>query len=591
MRKFFHGSLFGAVALVAAACGGQSSVPGGGTDPLNPPEGAAGTSGSQDPNVGNMPGGGAGGGNLGNAPEVENPATLDPGRVGLRRLSDTEYNNTVRDLLGTTLRPAEGNVEEALGFDNNASAAAVGESQLDRYLTWGEELMAELFADPARLASVVSCQPAAPGDVACAAQVVGTFGERAWRRPLVQEEVTDLTGLYTAALELGQDHTQAMRVVLEAMLASPHFLYRIEFDADPAALTPHSLTSWEVATRLSYFLWSTMPDEPLAAVARSGELLNPAVVEAQVDRMLADGKASELVTNFAGQWLGMKDLVNHPVDPAAFPIWDDALRASMIAEANAYFFEFLSTDTPFSQFITADFNFVDARLAEHYGFTAPAQGTERISNTTDNRRGFLGLGAFLTNSSFSRRTSPTLRAKWVLESLLCSPPPPPPLNLEIPELEDTQEAASQIENVRERLAVHRTNPVCAGCHENLDPIGLGLENFDGIGQFRTAYGNGDVVDASGTLKTPTIPDGAPFTDLLSLSEIVGNDPRLLDCTREHLFHFAVGRATDATDAPYMDQLDTTWAAGGHTLKSLIKQIVLNDTFTHRRGEAEPAGQL
>jgi hypothetical protein len=527
------------------------------------------------------------GGDLGNPPvdDAGNVLGTDPGRVTIRRMSDTEYNNTVRDLLGTATRPAFGSADEAFGFDNIAGAMNINTAQLTSYMDWADGLVAEALADANRASALIPCQQAAAGDVSCATQIIDAFGARAWRRPLTAEESGSLVQLYSQAQSLGEDHTQAISRVLSAMLASPNFLYRIEFDPDPNVATPHALNGYEHASRLSYFVWGTMPDDALFTAAADGSLLNPESIRAQVDRMLADPtKSIDFVRSFAGQWLGMRDMENHVVDEVSFPDWDESLRAAMINEAYGYFTEFLLTDRPYTDFLTADFNIVDDRLAGHYGLTVPAGGG-RVEDTTDVRAGFLGLASFLTVSSFPRRTSPTLRAKWVMEYLMCTPPPDPPADLMVTELEESETAGTaDPANVRERLEAHRAEPLCAGCHEPLDPIGLGLENYDGVGRYRTTYENGDVIDASGTL-----PTGATFSGIGELSQILAADPRFTACAAQKMFIYALGRGIDRTaDTPYIDQIKSNWQAAGGSIRSLMTNVALSDTFTHRRGEVPPA---
>jgi hypothetical protein len=326
-----------------------------------------------------------------------------------------------------------------------------------------------------------------------------------------------------------------------------------------------------------------MPDEQLFALADSGELLGDDVLRAQLSRMLDDDRARGFVSSFAGQWLGLRDLKNHQVEPTAFPEWDDALRAAMIEEGLLYFSEFLHGERGMDEFFTADVNFVDARLASLYGI-AGEDLTEltRVSDDSDARRGFLGLASFLTVTSFAHRTAPTLRGKWVLESLLCEEIAPPPAD--VPELEEdaADPTAGQSLNVRERLAEHRANPQCAACHTILDPIGLGLENFDAIGRYRNEYANGDAIDASGEL-----PGGAQFDGLDQLSALLADDERLTECASEKLLTYALSRQLVESDRVYLQEIREQWQREGLGLRALLERIVLSDLFRQRRGEAMP----
>jgi hypothetical protein len=295
--------------------------------------------------------------------------------------------------------------------------------------------------------------------------------------------------------------------------------------------------------------------------------------------MLSDDRASRFVESFAGQWLGLRDLESHQVDQTAFPSWNDGLRKSMVQEGLSYFEEFL-TGRSMSDFFTADVNFVDGPLAQLYGMSAGGTSETKVTNTSDARRGFVGLASFLTMTSYSYRTAPTLRGKWVLENLLCQDIPPPPPN--VPKLDSaTADPASlQSENVRQRLEAHRVDPACASCHKILDPIGLGLENFDAIGKYRTQYVNGDVIDASGTL-----PDGTSFVGLTELTAALSEDTRLLDCVTRKMMTYALSRELVASDVSYTRKIQADWASDGLGLASLLKRIVLSDPFRYRRGES------
>jgi hypothetical protein len=306
------------------------------------------------------------------------------------------------------------------------------------------------------------------------------------------------------------------------------------------------------------------------------------VLADEVDRLLTDPRASQFVKNFAGQWLGLRGLENHQVDPGAFPNFGEPLRNAMVKEGFAYFEEFLSGGRSLNEFFTADVNFVDASLAQLYGFSpTSATGLIRVTNTSDARRGFVGLASFLTLTSYSYRTAPTLRGKWVLENLLCEHIPPPPPNVPQLDSQSADPASLQSENVRKRMEAHRANPQCASCHEVLDPIGLGLENFDAIGQYRSRYANGDDIDASGVL-----PDGTNFVGLTALTDALSKDTRLTDCVSEKLLTYALSREVVATDASYLDAIRKDWEADGMGLPSLLERIVLSEPFRNRRGESE-----
>jgi Protein of unknown function (DUF1592)/Protein of unknown function (DUF1588)/Protein of unknown function (DUF1585) len=359
-----------------------------------------------------------------------------------------------------------------------------------------------------------------------------------------------------------------------AMLASPQFLYRLELDAPSGAPASRPLDGYELASRLSYFLWSTLPDATLLQLANTGELVKTDVLRAQLTRMLADPRADTLVSNFAAQWLGLRELGQHKVDASKYPGFDDALRTSMLQEGRLFFGAFLKAPLPLTDFLTSPMHFVDSRLAAHYGLTDKPTSFQRVDTQLGDRHGFLGLAAFLTNTSFSTRTSPTLRAKWVLEQLLCSPVPAPPPTV-VAALEDSQTAnAASIDNVRARLELHRSAPACAGCHATLDPIGLGLEGFDAIGKSRTKYDNGDPVDTHGVL-----PTGESFASLTELSAILVKDARFPRCVAKQLLTYALGRSLQ-DDGDLVDA--TLKVSGPVTIPALLENIVMSSAFREQK---------
>lgn len=548
---------------------------------------------SNDPNPGDgssVPGATAGTGGIqpGGGPDVtgDPPVTdgaLDVGRVGIHRLNKAEYDNTMRDLLGVTDTPASTFINDEVtdGFDNIAAAFGMTEAQYQQYYNAADTLAERVFGDNALQARVMTCTPSGATDTACLGQIIGTFGARAWRRPLTDTEIARLVQLASDAMALGEDGFGAIKQVLKTMLSSVPFLYRLELDPDPASLTPRPLNGYELASRLSYLGWSTMPDDAMFALAQSGEILQEATLSAEIDRVLASPKADQFVNNFAGQWLGLRALEQtHQVETTVFPDWNEDLRTAMVQEGLEYFKQFLFGTHQMTEFFTADMNFVSGPLAQLYGVQG-GNGTTptMVNNTTDQRVGFMGLASFLTFTSFSYRTAPTLRGKWVLENLLCQDIPAPPANVQPLDDPGTPSADLQSENVRIRLEAHRADPLCNGCHTLLDPIGMGLENYDAIGRYRTQYDNGDQVDPSGQL-----PDGSQFSSLPELATLLSADNKLTDCVSERMMTYALSRHLEATDEPYLNQIRQNWAAGGFGLKGLLKQIVLNDTFRFRRGE-------
>lgn len=514
-------------------------------------------------------GGTATGGSSGAGPGLGQP---EISHKAIHRLSNVEYDNTLRDLTGTELRFGDSFVsEEAEGFDNIATALSMSPRQFEDYFAAARQVSADIFANPALKARIVTCTP--DTGTSCAETVIAEFGARAFRRPLSADESARLLQKYNDALAIGVDATGALQHVVHVLLASPQFLYRIEVDPDPTSPAPHSLNDYELASRLSYALWSSMPDEELFAKAASGALASPDALTSEVDRMLADGRSEMLVKNFAARWFGSKRLEEHAASATEY---SPELAASMQREMELYFSEFLFEDLPYSELLTADFNFVDAPLAAHYGFPAPAQAMERVVNTTDQRVGLLGLAGFLTHTSRETRTSPIIRGKWVLDALLCTPLVVP-ANLNIAPLEEPAEGDAPT-TVRQQMEAHRASPVCAACHNMIDPIGLALENFDGIGRYRAAYENGLPIDTTGTL-----PDGQKVEGLPSLVAALSKSPRFMPCAATKVATYALGAVSSKVNE---EQIVARWVSDTPTLRSLIKATVTHESFTSRKAEVQ-----
>jgi len=542
-----------AIAAVALACTGE--VGGGGSKTNS----AAGGGGSTTPGAG-----ASGGAPAGQPPAGYDPATLDPGWIPAHRLSNTEYNNTVGDLLGTALRPADFfQAQTATGFDTNAGALVSFTSvNALAYFDAAKALVEDVFANPTLKARLFVCQTA---DAACAQTIIETFGRLAYRRPLDTAEVTSLVGHYNNALTtLGKDHEGAVAHVVRIMLTSAPFLYWLEIDPDiaAAAADKRALSGYELASRLSYTLWSSTPDETLLALADTGELVNLDVLAAQVDRLLDDPKGQRFIDTFFNQWLDITKLGGHQVDATLYPTWTEELRAAMFTDAHNFFSTFVHGSRPWSEFLTAPLDTTTAGMAEIYA-----------GDPAGVRKGFLGLPAFLTGESMPTRTAPTFRGKVVLESVMCAPVAPPPA-VAIPELEEAGGGTVDPTNIRAKLELHRQSPDCAGCHAVIDPIGLGIETFDAIGRYRTTYENGDPIDTSGEFLSQ------PFATLDELIGILNADPRFAACPGEKVLSFALRRTPRPEDAPYIEQLGTNWQVG--TIRDLIKGLVASDTFRFRK---------
>jgi hypothetical protein len=541
----------------------------------------AGSSGSGGSGAGSPTGGGGATAGTGGT-SMPPPVPVDPGTKGVHRLNSNEYNATVADVLGTKLQPANSSWlgGEIGGFDNVASVLDVDATQYKRYFEAAGLIADDVFATATLKGKVVTC--ATTDDATCVQSIVSNTGRLLFRRPLGTDEVTTYKGVYTAARQLGENHDGAIKQVLRALLSSAEFLFRIEIDPNPSSTDKHPLDAYELASRLSYFLWSSAPDEALLASAADKSLIQDDKLVATVDRMLADSrKSARFVQNFAGQWLGARKLPEHAAATKVFPDWSPELATSLTNEMYLYFTEFLKTDRSWLDFLHADINFVDGPVAKLYGMTAPS-GTvpQRVEVTSDQRAGFFGLGGFLAISSVDNRTSPTLRGRWVLTNLLCSEPPQPPPG--VPEL--TAGTFDPTKNVAKALEEHRKNPACAGCHQRFDPLGMSLEQFDGIGKFRTAYADGMTIDPTGEFPvSSTYPQGLKFTGLKGLADTVSKNPRFSECIAETMFTYGLGRLMTDTDRPYLQLVQTTWTNGTPTLRRLIHSLVLAETFRYRHG--------
>lgn len=527
---------------------------------------------------------GVGGAASAGAESVE--PTLDPGRKDMHRLNSTEYNATVQDVLGAVLQPASGAWRggELKGFDNIASVLGIDEPQYDRYFKAAQALAVEVMADPAQRSRFVACSLADPE---CARTSIAAAGLRVFRRPLEADELTTYQRVYTSARELGDEGEVAFTLSLQALLSSAQFLYRIELDPQPDSTAPHPLSPFELASRLSYFLWSSAPDDELLLAAEAGALQQPQVLSGVVDRMLKDPKAQRFVTNFAGQWLGARQLPSHAVVPK-FYLWNQRVARAASQELLFYFADFLESDRSWFEFPTADFNYIDAELALVYGIPTALTGFgtfERVEYSADQRRGFFGLVGFLALSSYDRRTSPSKRGHWIVGNLLCQEPPPPPPNVAMLE-GDTASGGAPPLDLRARLEEHRREPGCAACHALFDPYGLALEEYDASGVYRAAYDDGAPIDSTVTLPATELrPEGAPVAGLAGLAAQLASDPRLGHCLAEKLLTYGVGRVLSVDDAPHLQRAEQAWQSSGEppSVRGLIQALVASDAFRQRRG--------
>ncbi len=420
---------------------------------------------------------------------------------------------------------------------------------------------------------ILTCQPKnQAAEAPCAATIIGTLARRAYRRPVATAELKRLTAFFADGRRDG-DFEAGIERALRAILASAPFLFRIEHEPAVAPGTPYRLSDLEIASRLSFFLWSSIPDDELLAVAGRGQLRTPAVLERQVRRMLADPRAQALVVNFAGQWLQLRNLRASSPDQNEFPDFDDNLRQAFRRETELLFDSIIREDRNVLDLMTADYTFVNERLARHYGIPS-VYGSQfrRVPVTDETRKGLLGKGAILLVTSQPNRTSPVVRGKWILENLLGTPPPRPPAN--VPPLEEA--ASGKPRTLREQMEAHRANPACAACHKIMDPLGFALENFDAVGAWRTRDA-GAPIDASGQLT-----DGTPVDGVVTLRQGLLKRPEVFVGTvTEKLLTYALGRGLAYFDEPSVRRIVRQAAPQNYRFSSLIFGIVNSTPFTSR----------
>jgi hypothetical protein len=566
------------VALVLSACSGVVVSPPGGGGGASPTTGGAGGSNGT---------GGSGGAQTippASAP-TSNSAVPDncngdevPAPRRLRLLTRLEYASSVADLLAIPVPQVDNLPIESVvdGFDNNAVAQVVTSRHMDEYLATSERLAAQaMTASKGRL---LTCQATMAG---CDRTFITAFGRRAFRRPLTEAETTRYLALFDPQVT-GSSFDKGMELVIRAMLASPNFLYRSEV-GEKAPDGTFKLTGYEVATALSYFLWSTTPDDQLLAAAGSGQLDTPAGVDTQARRLLADPRSRPAVANFFREWLGTGGFQFTNKDTAIYPRFTDQVRNAMIAEADAFvnYVTFEGSGT-FAELFTADYVFANDLLATFYGLPAggspdlrktPAGGADR------SRGGLLTLGALVGMHAHPNESSPVRRGVFVRERLLCQSLPPPPQNLNVmpPGLDATL-------TTRERFSRHSSDPACGSCHQYIDSLGFGFERYDGVGAYRTDEG-GRPVDASGDLRGAEklgSDSDQPFKGPIELGALLAASPNAQACLPRQLFRYARGGETTA-DACAVKKLQTAFTQGGQNIRQLLIEAVKQRSFLTRSG--------
>jgi Protein of unknown function (DUF1592)/Protein of unknown function (DUF1588)/Protein of unknown function (DUF1587)/Protein of unknown function (DUF1585)/Protein of unknown function (DUF1595) len=544
------------------------------------------------------------------------PDERGPGRATLRRLNRAEYDNTVRDLIGLDLRPADEfpSDDVGYGFDNIGDVLSTSPILVERYLDAAERVVDAAFRSPEARRRIM----APPADSVPRAfrrfkppvrsypdkrvfvrrsavakdpelerqqriyDILRAFADRAFRRPATHDELSRLLGVVLAAEKDGEDSESAVRLALRAVLASPHFLFHAESAreaVDGPGSPPPPDDDFALAARLSYFLWSSLPDEELSRLASGAALRHEETLRTQAGRMLRDRRSRSLAENFGGQWLQTRQLKDLAPDPALFPDFDEPLRGAMRRETELFFASVLEEDRSVLDFLDADYTFVNERLARHYGIAGVrGESFRRVSLAGTPRGGVLTQASVLTLTSNPTRTSPVRRGRWILETLLGTPPPPPPSGVE--GLVEGSGAAAPA-TLRERMERHRAEPGCASCHRRMDPLGFGLENFDAVGAWRANEG-GRPIDPSGRL-----PGGEPFDGPSGLRALLASRREAFSrCLAEKMLTYALGRGLRRSDRRAVDRIVAGLARDGSRFSALVLAVVESEPFRASDGKGE-----
>jgi hypothetical protein len=508
-------------------------------------------------------------------------SSKDPGPFVIRRLTKVEYGNTLHDLLGVDASIADGLPDEVFGagYLNTLSALqseqflAIANEALDRVL-------APLGQPPARMQKQLFGKTPGPGvdERTAARKVARSLARNAYRRPPTDPELDVLVRVFDLARENKLAYPEALRLMLKAVLVSPQFLFITPSTETESGRSIVPLDDYQLASRLAYYLWATMPDAELSALADRGTLREPAVLRAQVKRMLQDSRSRALFDGFGAQWLGLGSLESKTFDTDKFPQMNGAMRSAMYEEARLFFESIVRENRNVVSFVDCDYTFLNGTVAALYGLDKKVTGSRwrRVKLTDANRGGILGMPGILAVTSFPDRSSPVKRGVWVLEQVLGEHVPPPPPDVPSLEKQDKQTIANL--TLRQRTELHRKDPACAHCHKVLDPIGFGLENFDAIGRWRDKDDSGGAIDAAGEL-----PSGKRFSSPKELKAIIAS--RTDDLARnltEKLLAYALCRQLEGYDEIVVDRLIETIAKDDYRMQTLITEIVSSYPFTHRR---------
>ena len=508
-------------------------------------------------------------------------APRDPGPFVIRRLTKTEYANTLRDLYGVDPSIADSLPDEVVGegFLNSISAL-----QSEQFLGIANKVVAQVVAPEGKAPTAVQNRlfgetPPEGADLREAARdIARSLARDAYRRPPTDAELAILVDVYDLGRNNKLNHTAALGLMLKAILVSPQFLFITPAGEPELKENIVPLDDFQLASRLSFLLWSAPPDAELAALANKGELRKPEVLRAQVGRLLQDARARAVFDGFGAQWLGINKLDGQVFDPKKFPQMTPTLRTAMIDEARLFFGSIVSENRSVVRFVDSDYTFLNEPLAKVYGLGQSVRGPKmrRVKLTNPNRGGILGMPATLATTSFPNRTSPVNRGVWVLEQILGERIPPPPAD--IPELEEQEHKDVKGLTLRQLTERHQSEATCRNCHKILDPIGFGLENFDAIGRWRDKNGQGLPIDSAGQL-----PDGKKFSTPAELKRLLAK--READLARnltERLMAYALGRQLRGYDDVVIDQLMVKIAKDNYRVRAIITEVITSYLFTHRR---------
>ena len=513
-------------------------------------------------------------GNIGDRPDgidgAGGPTTVPP-EAAMHRLTRSQYENTLLDLFGPIELPPDLETDALLhGFSNVAAASAtISPLAAEQFEAAAYHVIAQVFGDVVRRQQLVGCTPTT-GDDACTRGFLEDFGLRAWRRPLAADEIDEITTLTATLGDKLDDPWKGLEFGVAALLQSPHFLFRVE-QGSPHPERPEQLvlTGWEVATRLSYLVWNSTPDDELLAAAERGDLASAEGIAAEAERLLEAPRARRALLHFYGEFLNLQRLADLTKNVEVYPQMSTTLGHSMRREIEKTFEHLVfEEDGDVRQLLDSKVTFVNAELAELYGLPTKERAAwwQVVWDEDSPRAGLLGTAGILALYAHNTATSPTLRGKFIRMNVLCQDIPAPP-----PGVVTSLDGAGDAKTMRDKLAAHREDPTCAACHDKMDPLGLGLENFDAIGAYRTTE-NGYPIDATGDL------DGQPFDGARDLAEMLATMPEVGSCVARRFYRHGLGHLEERAEEPAIEALAARFAEGGYRVKDLVAQLVVSDAF-------------